>query len=112
MARCREFCIAERVKCRELFLNNILYVDSALDLVQLTSSLLLPGKQACRGAFGRPAWRLLEHRSGSGRPSEDLGRGRWWSGDGVVKFTVFADVLLSLPYDALIGADHGRILFV
>ena len=53
MARCREFCITERVKCRELFLNNILYVDSALDLVQLTSSLLLPGKQACRGAFGR-----------------------------------------------------------
>ena len=53
MARCREFCIAERVKCRELFLNNSLYVDSALDLVQLTSSLLLPGKQACRGAFGR-----------------------------------------------------------
>ena len=53
MARCCEFCIAERVKCRELFLNNILYVDSALDLVQLTSSLLLPGKQACRGAFGR-----------------------------------------------------------
>ena len=53
MARCREFCIAERVKCRELFLNNILYVDSALDLVQLTSSLLMPGKQACRGAFGR-----------------------------------------------------------
>jgi hypothetical protein len=51
MARCREFCITERVKCRELFLNNILYVDSALDLVQLTSSLLLPGKQACRGAF-------------------------------------------------------------
>ena len=53
MARCREFCIAERVKCRELFLNNILYVDSALDLVQLTSSLLMPGKQAYRGAFGR-----------------------------------------------------------
>ena len=53
MARCREFCIGERVKCRELFLNNILYVDSALDLVQLTSSLLMPGKQGCRGAFGR-----------------------------------------------------------
>ena len=40
MARCRELCVAERVKCRELFLNNILNVASVIDLMQLTCRLL------------------------------------------------------------------------
>ena len=53
MARCREFCIAERVKCRELFLTNILYVDSALDLMQLTCRLLSGAVPGGGAAFWR-----------------------------------------------------------
>ena len=80
MARCLGACVTEPVKRRELFLNNILYVDSVLDLTQLTRSLLagrqagLPGGLRKASCGKRPRRSFASGlRRGRGRPSESTG---------------------------------------
>ena len=67
---CHELCVAECVKCRELFLNNFLNMASVLNLMQLTSRLLsgaVPGCDllvlALSGVVSGVSWAVLGESS-------------------------------------------------
>ena len=47
MACCNELCVAECVKCRELFLNYFLYRASVVNRMQLTGRLLSGAVPGC-----------------------------------------------------------------
>ena len=61
MARCRELCVAERVKCRELFLNNILNVASVVEAAFWRCPGTSPGSVKTPPTIGKSMFYIVFH---------------------------------------------------
>ena len=119
MACCHELCVAECVKCRELFLNNFLNMASVVNLMQLTSRLLsgaVPGCDllvlALSGVVPGVSWAVLGESSRAIRiGAAACARSRSVKARAGEVRKRSAEAVNTLPGDAFIAALHGDSYF-